>query len=105
MYAFRKGKRGSAVPQRRKTQTTAYVDNDVLLELRRRADAAGRGDLPLTNYLLRQYLGRAARPPDEEALRRTLTEELKATGWSWHVRSGDGSGPTTTGWSRRAARC
>jgi uncharacterized protein (DUF4415 family) len=79
-YDFRKGKRGSVIPQRGKTRITVYVDSDVLEELRKRADAAGRGYQTLMNELLRQHLGKMKRPLDEESLRRILREELQATG-------------------------
>ena len=79
-YDLRKGKRGSVIPQRGKTRITVYVDSDVLDELRKRADAAGRGYQTLMNELLRQHLGKMKRPLDEESLRRILREELRATG-------------------------
>ena len=79
-YDFQKGKRGAVIPQRGKTRITVYVDNDVLEELRKRADAAGRGYQTLMNELLRQHLGKMRKPIDEESLRRILREELKATG-------------------------
>ena len=79
-YDFRKGKRGSVIPQRGKTRITIYVDNDLLEELRKRADAAGGGYQTLMNELLRQHLGKMKRPLDEESLRRILREELQATG-------------------------
>ena len=79
-YDFRKGKRGAVIPQRGKTRITVYVDNDVLEELRKRADAAGRGYQTLLNELLRQHLGKTKRPLDEESLRRILREELQTVG-------------------------
>ena len=79
-FDFRKGKRGSVIPQRGKTRITIYVDNDLLEELRKRADAAGGGYQTLMNELLRQHLGKMKRPLDEESLRRILREELQATG-------------------------
>jgi uncharacterized protein (DUF4415 family) len=79
-YDFRKGRRGAVIPQRGKTRITVYVDTDVLEELRKMADAAGRGYQTLMNELLREHLGKTKRPLDEETLRRVLREELKATG-------------------------
>ena len=79
-YDFAKGNRGAVLPQKAKTRITVYVDTDVLEELRKRADAAGRGYQTLMNELLRQHLGKARRPLDEDTLRRVLREELKATG-------------------------
>lgn len=79
-YDFAKGKRGAVIPQKGKTRITVYVDTDVLEELRKRADAAGRGYQTLMNELLRQHLGKAKRPLDEDTLRRVLREELKVTG-------------------------
>jgi uncharacterized protein (DUF4415 family) len=79
-YDFRKGKRAAVIPQRGKTRITVYVDNDVLEELRKRADATGRGYQTLMNELLRQHLGKMKRPLDEESLRRILREELQTVG-------------------------
>jgi uncharacterized protein (DUF4415 family) len=79
-YDFSKGKRGAVIPQRGKTRITVYVDNDVLAELRKRADSAGRGYQTLMNELLRQHLGKSGRPLDEKSLRRILREELRTTG-------------------------
>ena len=79
-YDFRKGRRAPVIPQRRKTRITVYVDNDLLEELRKRADAAGRGYQTLMNELLRQHLAKTKRPLDEESLPRILREELRATG-------------------------
>ena len=79
-YDFRKGKRGAVIPQRGKKRITVYVDADIIEELRRRADAAGRGYQTLLNELLRQEIWKTERPLDEATLRRILREELKATG-------------------------
>jgi uncharacterized protein (DUF4415 family) len=79
-YDFRSGKRGAVVPQRGKTRITVYVDNDILEELRRRADAEGRGYQTVMNELLRQHVGKRKRPLDEDSLRRILREELKTAG-------------------------
>jgi uncharacterized protein (DUF4415 family) len=79
-YDFQKGKRGAVIPQRGKTRITVYVDTDLLEQLRKMADAAGRGYQTLMNELLREHLGKRKRPLDEETLRRVLREELKATG-------------------------
>ena len=57
-----------------KTRITIMLDDDVLESFRRSADERGIGYQTLINLALREYLG--SRPLDEEALRRTLREEL-----------------------------
>jgi len=79
-YEFRKGSRGAVVTQKGKTRITIYLDDEVLEEFRERADATGRGYQTTINEALRQYLGKTARPVDEETLRRVLREELKVVG-------------------------
>ncbi len=76
-YDFSEAKRGAVVPQKGKTRINIYFDNDVLEEFRKRADEAGRGYQTLMNEALRQYLGKASNPLDENTLRRVLREELK----------------------------
>ena len=79
-YEFPKGKRGAVIPQKGKTRISIYLDDDVLSEFRERAETAGRGYQTMVNEALRQFLGRTARPVDEETLRRILREELKVVG-------------------------
>jgi uncharacterized protein (DUF4415 family) len=79
-YEFRKGSRGAVIAQKGKTRITIYLDDEVLEEFRERADATGRGYQTTINEALRQYLGKTARPVDEETLRRVLREELKVVG-------------------------
>lgn len=43
-----------------------------------RADEEGRGYQTMMNEALREYLGKAGHPLDEEAMRRILREELKS---------------------------
>jgi uncharacterized protein (DUF4415 family) len=57
-----------------KTRITIMLDDDVLESYRQNADERGIGCQTLINLALREYLG--SRPLDEEALRRTLREEL-----------------------------
>lgn len=76
-YNFSKARRGAVVPQKGKTRINMYIDNDVLEEFRKRADEAGRGYQTMMNEALRQYLGKAVTPLDENTLRRILREELK----------------------------
>jgi uncharacterized protein (DUF4415 family) len=77
-YDFSMAKRGAAIPQSGKTRITIYIDDDVQQDFRSRADAEGRGYQTMMNEALREYLGKAGRPLDEEALRRILREELKS---------------------------
>ena len=76
-YDFRNAKRGAVVPQKGKTRINIYIDNDVLEEFRVRAEKAGRGYQTMMNEALRQYLGKAMYPLDENTLRRVIREELK----------------------------
>ena len=76
-YDFSNAKRGAVVPQKGKTRINIYIDNDVLEEFRARAEDAGRGYQTMMNEALRQYLGKAGYPLDEDTLRRIIREELK----------------------------
>ena len=78
-YDFRKAKRGAVIPQRGKTRITMYIDDDVLEEFRDRADKAGYGYQTMINEALREYLSKASKPLDEDALRRILREELQSS--------------------------
>ncbi|MCP3985422.1 MAG: BrnA antitoxin family protein, partial [bacterium] len=51
-----------------------------LAAFREQADRAGSGYQTMINQALREYLGQAATPLDEETLRKVLREELQATG-------------------------
>ena len=77
-YDFSKAKRGAVIPQSGKTRITIYIDDEVLQDFRSRADEEGRGYQTMMNEALREYLGKAGHPLDEEALRRILREELKS---------------------------
>ena len=79
-YDFSRGRRGAVVPQKGKTRITIYIDDDVLEEFRDRADQAGNGYQTIMNRALREYLGKAKTPIDEETLRRVIREELNPTG-------------------------
>ena len=76
-YDFSKGKRGAVVPQKGKTRITIYIDNDVLKEFRKRADAAGYGYQTMINEILRQHLEKSSKPVDVKVLRKVIREELK----------------------------
>lgn len=78
-YDFSKGKRGSVVPQPGKTRITLWIDNDIIAEFRQRAEEVGKGYQTMMNEALREYLGKAGHPLDEESLRRVLREELQRT--------------------------
>ena len=79
-YEFSKGKRGAVIPQTGKTRITIYIDDDVLEDFRKRADSVGRGYQTMINEALRDYLGKAGQPLDENTLRRLLREELRKPG-------------------------
>lgn len=79
-YDFSKAKRGAVVPQKGKSRITIYLDDDVLNELRTRADKLGKGYQTVINEALREYLGTSDKPINEDTLRRILREELKKTG-------------------------
>ncbi len=76
-YDFTNAKRGAVVPQKRKTRITIYLDNDVLDEFRKRADATGRGYQTVINEILRQHLEKSSKPIDVKVLRKVIREELK----------------------------
>lgn len=78
-YDFTKAKRGAVIPQRGKTRITIYLDDDVLEEFRERAEKAGYGYQTMINEALREYLSKATKPIDEDALRRILREELHSS--------------------------
>ena len=79
-YDFSGAKRGQVIKQSGKTRITIYLDDDILEEFRRRADATGRGYQTTINEVLREHLRRAAQPVDARTLRKILREELKRTG-------------------------
>ena len=76
-YDFSKAKRGAVVPQTGKTRITIYIDNDVLNEFRKRADAAGCGYQTMIYEILRQHLEKSSKPVDVKVLRKVIREELK----------------------------
>ena len=45
----------------RKTQVSLFIDNDILQEIRKRADAAGLGSQTMVNEALRKFLGKPGR--------------------------------------------
>jgi uncharacterized protein (DUF4415 family) len=63
-----------------RTRVTVHLDTDLLEELRRRADAAGRGYQTMINEALREHLGRSTEPVDAATIRRIVREELRKTG-------------------------
>ena len=79
-YDFSGAKQGAVIKQSGKTRITIYIDDDILQEFRRRADASGRGYQTTINEVLREHLGNAAQPVDARTLRKILREELKRTG-------------------------
>ncbi len=77
-YDFSKAKRGAVIPQSGKTQQSPFTSMTMCLRtFESRADEEGRGYQTMMNEALREYLGKARHPLDEEALRRIIREELK----------------------------
>ena len=74
-YSFSKAKRGAVVPQTGKTRITMYLDDTILEEFRRRADAAGKGYQTMINDALREHLAKDSSKL-EETLRRVIREEM-----------------------------
>jgi uncharacterized protein (DUF4415 family) len=74
-YDFSKAKRGAVVPQAGKTRITIYLDEAILEEFRKRADAAGKGYQTLINDALREYLAQGSGSL-EETLRKIIREEM-----------------------------
>ncbi|HBG07947.1 MAG: CopG family transcriptional regulator [Geobacteraceae bacterium GWC2_58_44] len=74
-YDFSNAERGAVVPQTGKTRITMYLDDTIVEEFRKRADAAGKGYQTLINDALREYLAKA--PGNlEETLRKVIREEM-----------------------------
>lgn len=73
-----------------------YMDDDILDELRDRADTAGRADQTRINETLWEYLGWWRHPLDEAPLRWVIREELKKIGYTWLGDLG-GDGPEVDG--------
>ena len=75
-YDFSNAVRGAVVPQTGKTRITMYLDDAILEEFRKRADAAGKGYQTMINDALREYLSND--PADlEETLRKVIREEME----------------------------
>ena len=79
-YDFSRAKRGPVIKQSGKTRITIYIDDDILQEFRRQADAAGRGYQTTINDVLCEHIEKASQPVDARTLRKILREELKRTG-------------------------
>jgi hypothetical protein len=62
-YDFRKAMRGEVVRREGRTRLTIHLDTDLLEELRRRADAAGRGYEGMINEAVRHHVRCLERPP------------------------------------------
>ncbi len=83
-YDFSKGKRGRVLPRERdpegKTRITIRLDQDIVDRFFRMAEKSGGsvGYQTLINAALREYLEGQA-PRFEDALRRIIREELKAS--------------------------
>ncbi|MFA7241138.1 MAG: BrnA antitoxin family protein [Sulfuricellaceae bacterium] len=75
-YDFSKAKRGAVIPPTGKTRITIFLDDDVLVAFRERAEVEGKGCQTLINETLRATIQPA--PVAVDALRRVLREELQA---------------------------
>ena len=74
-YDFSNAKRGAVVPQTGKTRITMYLDDAILDQFRKRADAAGKGYQTLINDALREHLSKDS-DNLEEMLRKVIREEM-----------------------------
>jgi uncharacterized protein (DUF4415 family) len=79
-YDFSRGRQGPVIRPRGKTRITIYLDDDVLERFREQSDRAGLGYQTMINQALRDHLGEAEPPVNEETLRRILREELQRVG-------------------------
>ena len=75
LYDFHKAKRGAGIPQMRKSRISIYLDDRVIAEFSKRADAAGRGYQTMINDALREYIGKSARPLARVAAELTLSTQ------------------------------
>ena len=73
-YDFSKGKRGAVISQKGKTRVTIYIDNKILNEFRKRADAAGYGYQTLINEALKEHVS-MNKETLEDKIRRIVREE------------------------------
>ena len=76
----KKGKGGKAVPPTGKTRITIYIDDDILEEFRKRANETGLRYQTMINGALREFLGKASPPINENTLRQVIREELEKYG-------------------------
>jgi uncharacterized protein (DUF4415 family) len=76
-YSFKNAIRGQVVAQKGKTRITIYLDNDVLEEFRKLADASGYGYQTMINDALKYFLEKTEKPLTQAELRLVLREELK----------------------------
>ncbi len=77
-YDFSKGKRGAVMPTKGKTRITIYIDDDILVAFRARAEQVGSGYQTLMNEALKASLAKDDKPLTAATLRRILREEMAA---------------------------
>jgi uncharacterized protein (DUF4415 family) len=77
-YDFSKAKRGAVIPPTGKTRISIFLDDDVSVAFRERAEAEGKGCQTLINETLRATIQPDQAPVTVDALRRVLREELQA---------------------------
>ena len=75
-YDFRKGKRGSVVPQKGKTRITIFIDTDILEWFRDEAEREGRGYQTAINQALRNYM-KQDRRPIQDIVKEVVRKELR----------------------------
>jgi len=75
-YNFENAERGQVIPTKGKTRVTMYLDTDILMDFRTRADKAGHGYQTMINEALREYLAKSEKPLDETTIRQVIREEL-----------------------------
>jgi uncharacterized protein (DUF4415 family) len=77
-YDMSKAKRGAVVAPKGKTRITIYLDDEVLAEFKKRAEAMGKGYQTLINEALNAAMLVENAPVTVSALRQVLREELHA---------------------------
>ena len=75
-YDFSKGERKALIASKGKTRISIFIDNAVIDEFRKRAEAAGTGYQTMMNEALKTYLTKDTKPVTESQLRAILQEVL-----------------------------
>jgi predicted DNA binding CopG/RHH family protein len=75
-YDFSKGRREQAVPTKRKTRITIYIDDQILSAFKAESARKGVRYQTLINEALGQHLGTAEKPITAEQVRKIVRDEL-----------------------------